>query len=505
MTFAYFHYLSTAGLISHLRVAGRIHRLGQFTPDAAGHTAFAAFLASCETLHHHLVVDSADEIYRSEKLPHVRGRDRRVLTQRKLDQITQADMPRAAFHLGRQAQGRRDDEFLFAALSRHDIVSPWMQMLRTAEALFAGLHLAASACEALFQATQRNDAPTVLMIATPGGLRQCYFDRSRLRFSRCTPMPNLPPSGHVGHCLTEAKRLQQYLIAQQLMPGAHTLTICLLAEHTSDIADDTRQGLIEATLELHQIDLRSCAHRLGLKEAESALTPEMVLLHALARRLPPTQLAPRHEFHALYAQRLHRILTGVGCTSLLIASLSSTWMLHQARHYAGIENALQTQRDAALLSHHKLIASLGPLPADLDTIRLIGALGRALERERSWPAPLLRVLSGTLDRFPQVSLTQLLWTHALQANPSDAASTASPILTVSARLPDTPLGSERRIRQLIGAFTSDLESQGMHVEWIGRPADFAPTHTLHETADDAGASAPALTLRISARQAENGS
>jgi len=59
----------------------------RFNNDEKGWAAFANFLHGSRAMPVHIIVDTVDEDFRFETLPHVRGRDRAEMVSRKLRQL----------------------------------------------------------------------------------------------------------------------------------------------------------------------------------------------------------------------------------------------------------------------------------------------------------------------------------------------------------------------------------------------------------------------------------
>ena len=99
---------------------GHLHWLGEFSASAEGLAAFHRIVVRHAQLPVLLVVDTVDEDYRSEILPHVQGRARDELLARKLKQVFRNARFTGAWRQARETTGRRDDRYLLAALPDAD-------------------------------------------------------------------------------------------------------------------------------------------------------------------------------------------------------------------------------------------------------------------------------------------------------------------------------------------------------------------------------------------------
>ena len=81
-----------------------------------------------------IMVDAVEEDYRFETLPHAYGPDRAQMAARKLRQHYRNTPYMAAWRLGRETGKRRDDRYLFSALTNPDLVTDWLR--RSSRAIF---------------------------------------------------------------------------------------------------------------------------------------------------------------------------------------------------------------------------------------------------------------------------------------------------------------------------------------------------------------------------------
>ena len=121
--------------------AGRLVDCQSFSDDDDGLRRFSAALAAARNLQIHALVDAVEEDYRTELLPHTVGRDRAGMVQRRLRQLYRNSPYNAAVLQGRETDKRRDDRYLFAALTNAEVFLPWAEAIEDAKIPFAGLYL----------------------------------------------------------------------------------------------------------------------------------------------------------------------------------------------------------------------------------------------------------------------------------------------------------------------------------------------------------------------------
>jgi len=111
----------------------------EFSNDADGRERFAAFL---EQNHNptYLLVDIIEEDFHLETIPHLIGPSRTALIDRKYEQYYRSTPFRQATLLKRQSEGRRDDEYLFSALTNPQRITPWLEALLEHHVPLAGIY-----------------------------------------------------------------------------------------------------------------------------------------------------------------------------------------------------------------------------------------------------------------------------------------------------------------------------------------------------------------------------
>ena len=108
---------STLHLTAGVWTGRRLERVHRFEDSERDQQAFANILQAAHGVPAYLMADTVDEDYRFETLPHTTGKDRRDMVERKLKQLYRST-PLYGFSLqDREDSKRRDDRYLFAALT----------------------------------------------------------------------------------------------------------------------------------------------------------------------------------------------------------------------------------------------------------------------------------------------------------------------------------------------------------------------------------------------------
>ena len=125
---------------------GSMHWLGEFPTTHAGLTAFQHVLNQHSGRPVRVILDSVDEDYRVEVLPHARGAARAEMLSRKLKQVFRNTAFTGAWRQAREIEGRRDDRYLLAAVTDADWLKPWLAVIDNARVPLEGITLLSIAC-----------------------------------------------------------------------------------------------------------------------------------------------------------------------------------------------------------------------------------------------------------------------------------------------------------------------------------------------------------------------
>ena len=132
-------YLTNERLLSVIWRNGKTLAAESFPVDAAGQAAFKNHLKQRAKLRAYFLVDLIEEDFRLDTIPHVRGGDRRLLLDRKLNQMFRGTPFRHAVVLDRESAGRRDDRVLYTSITNPELLTPWLDLLDAARAPLVGI------------------------------------------------------------------------------------------------------------------------------------------------------------------------------------------------------------------------------------------------------------------------------------------------------------------------------------------------------------------------------
>ena len=385
-----------------------------FASDEDGLRRFGAALSANRRLTIQALVDAVEEDYRTELLPHASGRERAALVQRRLRQLYRNSPYNAAVLQGRQGEQRRDDRYLFAALTNADLFAPWAEAIEEAKIAFVGLYLLPLVMTSLAERLGIDRAPTLVITATASGLRQTFIEDGQLRVSRLTPLARTVGRSEAGHgdagmLVEEVGNTRLYLEALKLRGRDDPLSVTLV-----DIDD----SLMHAATALEQqgnnihcvrVGAATLLQKLPLSAQMLAQTPDALALTLLGLRSPTVNLAPApsmRRFRVLSIQRsLHAATGAIGVVGIAFA-LANAWQHRQFTMQA------ESQRTEMLRWQEQYMAvtrQFPAAPAPFETLRQTVDAARTIAAQTRTPERAFSVVSAALDARSEIGLRRLTW------------------------------------------------------------------------------------------------
>ncbi len=460
--------------------------IAEFAADEAGFVAFEAYVLRHLACDFALLADVADEEFELHEIPPVRGRHRRALIARKLDQAHAETPLKAAIGCGHAAEGRRDERLLFAALVPPPAMTRWLHILERSKAAIEGLHLLAQLVERLPTVLALPLQHRVVVTVTRAGLRQTVLENGRLRFSRLTPIAS--EADAPAACAAELVRLKRYLAGH--MPASATeIPVTILASRRARDRYRESCSAVEGVC-VECLDLREESSRAGLRQAPSGFATEALFLQLMMQQRHAEQLAPPSLRQHYAVRRMERVLHG-GAIAVFAAGLAVGglgWTEATTMRERGA--VLAADLEAETRRYQARLGALPDLPLKAAELRAVIDRHEDLQRRSPRPADSFRLIGGALADFPQVHVERLDWALDTEHRAVvELHATLSPVLAAD---PRTQLA-------IVNEFVRRLEAgAAARVQILAAPFDADPAKPLP---GDATARRPKLSLRIAWRDA----
>ena len=408
--------------------AGRIAKLEQFAHGERGLAGFRDFLAPHPNVPVFLMVDAVEEDYRFETLPHSWGSERAQMVSRKLKQHYRNTPFIGAWLQGRESDKRRDDRYLFSALTNPDILANWLRVIGAQELPLAAVYLLPMVSAGLLEKLQVRTPNLLIAAQHSGGLRLTFFRDRQFRLSRLTRGDGSKAIDPVRLFAGEISNTRLYL---------HALRTATLDEHLTVLLLDRNDELEPvATAIMHENPALDCvrvgraelASRLGMDQPLLASTPDALYLQLLGSNQPAGNIAP---VSATIGYRRYRARRAIYAACASVAATAMLWTGVNAWRAYGInsETAEVTRQIAAQDAHYEQITrAFPPAPTNGENLKRAVEVAKAVRESSRDPVPVMTFVSQALQSSPEIFLREFGWRYgtAVIDKGSDAAAASAP-------------------------------------------------------------------------------
>lgn len=384
-----------------------------FTDDDTGLEAFTAFLAPFSGVPAYVMVDAVEEDYRFETLPHAFGSERGEMVRRKLKQHYRNTPYITAWLLGRDSARRRDDRYLFSALTNADLVGGWLQAIAAQGLPVAGIFLLPLVSTALLEALGLRVANLLLVSQHSGGLRLTFFRDRQFRLSRLTRGDSGRTGDHARFITDEISNTRIYL---------HALRAARLDEHLTVLLLDRNDELIDAaqniardnpSLECIRMGRREIASQLNIAEPLLGLTSDVIYLQLLGLKAPSSNLAPANVTVGFRRHQVRRaIYATAGATALAAAAWSgiNVWQMIDAQ-----AQRVESVRQTVLLQtqYREATRQFPAAPTSADNLQKAVEIANKLRENVRTPDVLMGVVSKALETSPDIAIREFGWKYGI--------------------------------------------------------------------------------------------
>lgn len=401
---------------------GRLSSLQIFDNGQSGLSAFDAYMHGARGLPVRVMVDTLDEDYRFETLPHVARGDRAQMAQRRLRQLYRAT-PFAAWAQQERVLGKRkDDRYLFAAITDPEVLNPWIRVIESNRAPISGIHPLPMVTLSMIQRLALKHPNLLIVTRNDAGLRQTFCKHLKFRISRLTAPRDLSTPADA-YFAEEIGNTRMYLDALNVTHVDDTVHVLIL-DH-----DNSLRGLPEAlsrgrpNMHCELMGPDEIARRLSIPSPDLAASNEALHLHLLASSAPNLDLAPPQVEVGFQVYKVRQYVFGAAAALLLAAVIWAgvneirTWNV--ADQIVLLEQQIQQYQSR----YKEVTAQFPQTPASAEELRDTVEAAQRIRGALRTPERMLVVISRALDISPDVALRRVDWRYGV---PAEAAGDAMP-------------------------------------------------------------------------------
>lgn len=409
---------ATQAVVAHQRGRGLV-RCEIFGSNEEGMAAFDAFLGDVGMALVYVTVDSVEEDYRYETLPHASGSDRAGMLGRKFKQYYRNSPYATAISRGRTADKRRDDRYLFAALTNPALVDPWLATVAKHGLPVAGIYLASMLTAPLLKKAG-HDLAHVLVAAPHGsGLRLTFFKDGDFCISRLSR--GAAGSDVARAYATEISNTRLYLSSLHLDSLDDPLKVLLLDRDDSlaPVAEHLSAEL--PNIECVRIGRDALINQLRVAPEHLDVSLETVYLALLADKVPEVNLAPATvtSGHRQYQRRI-----AIHAASALVAVAGILWAAHNLwqAHDLGEQTTQAVQRTSEAQSQYsELTREFPAAPTTSDNLIAGVELYKKVVKTIRSPQPFMQFVSRAVEATPEIFLQEINWTYGTEVVSPDGS------------------------------------------------------------------------------------
>jgi hypothetical protein len=390
----------------------RITRMESFPSSGQGLANFREFLAPHPDTPVFMLADVAEEDYRFETLPHCLGAERRQMLSRKLKQHYRGTPYVGAWLQRRETGRRRDDRYLFCALTNPDLIDEWLSVIHGQELPLAGVYLLPMISAGLADRL-RAKTPNLLVAARHAeGLRLTFLRNGLFGSSRLARGDASRNTDLTRFYLSEISNTRLYLHALRTAALDEPLTVLLIDR------DDELEAIAAAIVQenpavtcIRAGSTEICA-RLGITAAHLAASPDALPLQLLGLDARAGNVAPAVATRGYGRYRARRALYAT-CAAIATASLMwsgmNGWRAYGI-HARADEVAASVRTEE--VRYQRITAALPPAPVSGEVMKRAVEVSRALRENARFPLPVMTAVSHALQASPDIVLREFGWTYS---------------------------------------------------------------------------------------------
>jgi hypothetical protein len=388
----------------------------QFGADEDGLTRFATYLDRDPAAPTYLLTDLVEEEFREETVPHVYGRDRRAVVERKKNRLFRDPRYSQAIFQGRENDGRKDDRVLFTALTRPDLLLPWVSQITRRSVPLVGIYSLPALSQALLKRIPVTATHALLVtLQRAGGLRQTFFRDRQLKVSRLALMPSSDPVKCAGYVLAEVEKVRRYLNSVRLLAREQPLEVYLLS-HGAMLRELEKEAVDTIHTRFQTVDAADIVRTLGAEAGRDSPYADLVFARLLVRESPANHYASPLEKRYYTMSRVRRAMTIVSVFALVASVLWSGFKFAEGV-LAGAQTVAVREQTEFYGERYRIAKDGLPTgPAAAADIRKAVEMVAVLQSFRTSPAAAMEVLSKGLAPFPELKIDRLLWRSSTDPN-----------------------------------------------------------------------------------------
>lgn len=414
-------------------------------------------------------LDVMGEEFKHESIPHIGGKDRGLLLDRKCKSLLSSADLTWRKHLRREKKGRKDDVYLIVGLPLPSSVEHIFDVLIESHQMVSGVYsmsILAREIEAILPVSPQNLVVS-RVLGSPAGrkvYRQTFFKDGELTMSRVTSINGETHEQVFSQLVGEIERMHHFLAGTRQINKELTLDVCTtlgvqetvqLARHQSD----------SDKVDINDFHLADIAREKSLKVSSFSSLVELLIALSETKNLTP-HFKPSALCAPFNRVKAKRGLNALAISVLAVSVAVSVFFVFTASTEKDklerliIEIAQLDEQKNTLLDHAQ-VTELEP-----EKMKQVVDLYKTIHTHQYAPDDVLEVLSNAYKGFGDISLIKLSWLKQQASEGQNSRAKGEPFLNtlkptrqfeLKVSLPSTL--SNRMILERVNDFSIALNKQ----------------------------------------------
>lgn len=463
---------------------GRFAGCNVFDNSEDGLSAFKDYLAQIRNLPVHMMVDAVEEDYRFELLPHTYGSERNEMVNRKLKQHYRNTPYCSARRQSRDAGKRRDDRYLFCALTNPELIAAWVQAITERGLPIAGIYLLPTVSQGLVEKLEI-DQPNLLVVSIhSSGTRLTFFRDQKLRVSRLARIDLAGQQAIAGYA-EEISNTRLYLHAMRVMTLDEQLSVLIIDREDSlmDLAQAIAHDHDSQNIECRRLGRQEIISSLGISAPALDSSSAALYLHLLGLSAPDSNLAPpsiTQGYRQHQARRRVYALTGVTAFAVAAWCAMNLYQIFDTR----LETETARRQTAQLQAQYQEATRQFPAaPTTAENLKRAVDISQKIGATTRSPELMMSLVSQALERHPAIVLKTLGWKYdRTDIDPDPGGRASKPVPDTSA--PPTAAGRKQSglvegdVRPFRGDYRAAIDAINRFAETLSQQPEVAEVRVV---------------------------
>lgn len=390
-----------------------------FDVDESGRENFSRYLAEADNTPMYVLVDFIEEEFRQDSIPHVFGPDKDALIKRKQSRLFRDAVFQYADFQEREEEGRRDDKYLFMALTKNELLQPWLELLDENKVpVKAVLSLPQLIQSYIARLPSFSDYALFVSMQSISGLRQTFFLKKKLKLSRLSKLPRFGTESYAPRIATEVEKIQRYVNSLRLIPNDKRLDIYIQADKkTINEFEKNRPSL--PNVNYNYLDIQDLTSQFKVKiEKTIPFSDQLFVSHLLEQGA--TNYYAQQKNLRYSKMRNTRIAMNIFSILLIFGGLIfSGYSLMSGMIYKQQAEEAKVKTDFYQGRYDMAKERLPETVVDSYKVKTAVDAAATLEEYKASPYHSLIVFGKSLQQFPEIKLDDISWQFSMNPVISD--------------------------------------------------------------------------------------